>query len=57
MYIGEKGEKRRFYYFSLHCSLEVFNHVLCGLLDQHVVFAFPSVVDIVVTVKCAHLAV
>ena len=57
MYIGEKGEKRRFYYFPLHCSLEVFNHVLRGLLDQHVVFAFPSVVDIVVAVKCAHLAV
>ena len=56
-YIGKEGKERRLHYFSLHGSLEVFQHILGCLLDQDVVFSFPSVIDIVVAVKCAHLAV
>lgn len=56
-YIFEKLEKRRFDLFASHSLLEILHNIFSGLLDKDIVLTLPSIVDIIISVKCRHFAV
>lgn len=56
-YLIEELEQRWFHFLTLHRFLQVLKDVFCGLLNEDIVFTFPSIIDIVATIECSHLAI
>lgn len=56
-YICEKLQEGWFDWLTCQCCSKIIHYILGSLLNQDIVLALPSIVDIIIAVQCSHLAI